>query len=148
MTRHKRWNVAAWTAMGITFFLLGLLLWWSIQPLTPILKIPNNELAVVNPNNEVKAGENLLLHYYVCKRGDGAANVTRYLKDSQIITLSDLNSKFPEGCNTYTVPVMIPTNTPTDNYTFYAQITYKVSPIKTVTYEVHTKEFKIIGKIL
>ena len=148
MMNHRKWNVAAWTAMGITLFLLLLLMWWSIQPLTPILKIPNNELAVVNPNNEVKAGENLLLHYYACKRGDGQANITRYLKDSQIITLSDLNSKFPEGCREYTIPVMIPSNTPTDKYTFHAQITYKASPIKTVTYEFKTKEFKVIGKIL
>lgn len=148
MTKHKKWNLAAWIAMGLTVFLLTLLLYWSILPLKPILEIPGNKLNVVNKNNEVKAGENLMLQYHVCKRGNGVANITRYLEDAQIITLSDLNSKFPAGCHDYTIPVMIPVNTPTDNYTFHAQITYQVSPIKSVTYEFHTDKFKVIGKIL
>ena len=146
--RAKKLNVLSWVAMGLTVLLLGILLYWSVVPFRPILEIPNNKMYVVNPNNEVKAGENLLLHYKYCKRGDGVGLITRYLQDNQIITLPDLNSKQPGGCGEATIPVMIPTNTPTDTYTFHAQVTYKVSPIKTVSYDLWTDEFTIKGKIL
>lgn len=148
MSKHQKYNLLAWVALGLTGFLLTTLMYWSLVPFKPILEIPGNKLNVVNENNEVKAGDNLLLKYHVCKRGNMVGNVTRYLEDNQVITLPDVNSKFPEGCNTYTIPVMIPINAPTDTYTFHAQATYEVSPTKTVTYDFYTDEFRIIGKIL
>lgn len=145
MAHHRKINVLAWGALALTGLIIVLLMYWSLVPFRPILEIPDNKLNVVN--KEVKAGENLLLNYHVCKRGNMTGAVTRYIKDSQVIVLADVNSRFPSGCGTYTIPVMIPINTPTDLYTFHAQVTYKVSPIKTVTYDFYTDEFKVIGKI-
>jgi len=150
MNRHRarKLTIASWVAMGTTVFLLGLLMYWSILPFKPILEIPNNKMFVINKGNTVNAGENLLLHYKYCKRGDGLGLITRYLQDNQVITLPDVNSKQPGGCGEATIPVMIPSNTPTDTYTFHATVTYKVSPIKTVSYDLWTDEFTIKGKIL
>ena len=142
---HKRYRFA-WLALGLTLFFLVVGLWWSVQPLRPVLEIPNNKLNVVN--KEVKAGDDLILNYRVCKRGNLTGLVTRYIEDNQVIALPDLYSRFPAGCDTYNLPVTIPINTPTDFYTFHAQVTYKVSPIKTVTYNFHSDKFKVIGKLL
>lgn len=142
---HKRYRFA-WLGLCLTLFFLGLGLWWSIQPLRPVLEIPDNKLNVVN--KEVKAGDDLILNYHVCKRGNLTGLVTRYIEDNQVIALPDLYSRFPEGCATYNIPVTIPINTPTDMYTFHAQVTYKVSPIKTVTYDFHSDKFKVIAKLL
>lgn len=142
---YKRYHFA-WLALGLTLFFLVVGLWWSIQPLRPVLEIPNNKLNVVN--KEVKAGDDLILNYHVCKRGNLTGLVTRYIEDNQVIALPDLYSRFPAGCDTYNLPITIPINTPTDMYTFHSSVTYKVSPIKTVTYEFHSDKFKVIGKIL
>lgn len=146
MSRHRKFNLLAWLAMGLTVAMLGLLIYWSIVPFKPILEIPNNKLNVVVP--EVKAGEDLLLNYSVCKNGDYTGVVTRYIEDNQVIALPDIVSKFPAGCHNYTLPVTIPINAPTDTYIFHAQITYKVSPIKSVTYDFYSDKFKVDGKIL
>jgi hypothetical protein len=144
--RHKRINILAWGGLGLTGLLIILLMYWSLVPFKPVLEIPDNKLNVVN--KEVKAGDDLILNYHVCKRGDLTGLVTRYIEDNQVIALPDLYSRFPEGCATYNIPVTIPINTPTDNYTFHAQVTYKVSPIKTVTYDFYSDKFKVIGKLL
>lgn len=146
MSRHRKVNFLAWGALGLTALVTLLPLYWSLVPFTPILEIPNNKLGVVN--KEVNAGESLILEYYACKNSDMTGLVTRYLEDSQIIALPDVNSRFPKGCDNYRLPVMIPINTPTDYYTFHSQVTYKVSPMKTVTYEFQTDKFKVNGKIL
>lgn len=144
--RHKRINILAWGGLGLTGLLIMLLVYWALVPFKPVLEIPDNKLNVVN--KEVKAGDDLILNYHVCKRGNLTGLVTRYIEDNQVIALPDLYSRFPEGCATYNIPVTIPINTPTDMYTFHAQVTYKVSPIKTVTYDFYSDEFKVIGKLL
>lgn len=144
--KHKRINILAWGGLGLTGLLIMLLTYWSLVPFKPVLEIPDNKLNVVN--KEVKAGDDLILNYHVCKRGELTGLVTRYIEDNQVIALPDLYSRFPEGCANYNIPVTIPINTPTDMYTFHAQVTYKVSPIKTVTYDFHSGKFKVIGKFL
>jgi hypothetical protein len=144
--KHKRINILALGGLGLTGLLMMLLMYWSLVPFKPVLEIPDNKLNVVN--KEVKAGDDLILNYHVCKRGNLTGLVTRYIEDNQVIALPDLYSRFPEGCATYNIPVTIPINTPTDMYTFHAQVTYKVSPIKTVTYDFYSDEFKVIGKLL
>ena len=144
--RHKRINILAWGGLGLTGLLILFLIYWSLVPFKPVLEIPDNKLNVVN--KEVKARDDLILNYHVCKRGNLTGLVTRYIEDNQVIALPDLYSRFPEGCAIYNVPVTIPINTPTDMFTFHAQVTYKVSPIKTVTYDFYSDEFKVIGKIL
>lgn len=144
--RHKRINILAWGGLGLTGLLIMSLMYWSLVPFKPVLEIPDNKLNIVN--KEVKAGDDLILNYHVCKRGNLTGLVTRYIEDNQVIALPDLYSRFPEGCATYNVPVTIPINTPTDMFTFHAQVTYKVSPIKTVTYDFHSDKFKVIGKLL
>lgn len=144
--RHKRINILAWGGLGLTGLLILLLMYWSLVPFKPVLEIPDNKLNVVN--KEVKAGDDLILNYHVCKRGNLTGLVTRYIEDNQVIVLPDLYSRFPAGCDTYNLPITIPINTPTDMYTFHSSVTYKVSPIKTVTYEFHSDKFKVIGKVL
>lgn len=118
--------------------------YWAVTPFGPLVEIPNNLLYVTNENKTVKAGEDLILSYDICRHFNGEAHVTRYLIDNQIITLSDFYASFEKGCTTVTVHVTIPINAPADTYTYKSTVTYKPNPIRTVSYDFWSEKFQVI----
>jgi hypothetical protein len=145
--RHKAmnsiWHVMTIIIMSSAFFLLGLFTWWSIQPLKPIITV--DDTIQVIPDT-IKAGETTYLVYDFCKAGEAhTGRVVRYISGQVVYFLPVLESNVKPGCQSYRLPLLIPSNIKSDTYTYNAEITYEVNPIKTVTYYFTSKPFKVIN---
>lgn len=128
------------------FILLGLILFWSLQPFgTDIVEFPQG-LHV--QESTVVAGGNITIDAPYCKNSDTrATNVARWFQDELTYYLPAQSGNIPKGCNLdYKTVVQIPENLPTDIYTYNLTFTYEVNPIKTVQYTFQTNEFKVINK--
>lgn len=126
---------AAWSAVILTGVFLGILLYWSILPLNPVIEITN--IAAEQKNN------NLHLEYDYCKNSDNKGFITRYFKDDILYYMANIYSNAEVGCGHAKQVIDIPENLPTDEYTFNFEITYKVSPIKEKTYRFQTNKFEV-----
>ena len=127
--------LVAWTALAMTGLLLGIILYWSVLPLKPIIEIKN---MTAETNNK-----SLVLSYDYCKNADNKGLVTRFFKDEILYYMSNIYSNAPAGCNHANQIIDLPENLPPDVYSFNFEITYKVSPIKEKTYRFETNKFEV-----
>lgn len=139
----KKRDILAWFAILLTFSVCMVIVCWSLGPFQPIIKIKDNKLGI--KNKVVKAGDNLILEYDVCKTARLSATVTRYLADSRLIYLPSIETNSPTGCYHVETPVLIPADTISDTYIFSSTLTYRINPIKIVDYTFSTDEFQVIG---
>lgn len=117
--------------------------YWSLAPYgKDIITVTNNQILVVP--RTVRAGEQVELVYTYCKNGKAENGiVSRYLKDEIIYFLPSIVSNVKEGCQDLVVPLDIPKNLPPDTYTYNAEITYKLNPIRSKTYYFVSESFNV-----
>ena len=138
----KTINVVAWAALSISAFLAGLIIYWSLQPFKPIIRL---ETPITIQNDPVKIGEDLILEYRYCKDGtaDGGI-VARYIEGAGIYWLPEVRSNVEVGCKNLVVPIELPKNLVPGTYTYNSEITYEVNPIKKSTYYFKSEPFKLV----
>lgn len=147
MSRHNAmntaWHVMTIFIMSTAFALLTLFTFWSLQPFSPVITIVNG-ISVIP--DTVVAGDTTYLVYRYCKTGSTrTGRIARYLSGEVVYFLPVIESNKRPGCENYKLPLTIPSNIKTDTYTYNAEITYDVNPIKKVTYYFKSKPFKVIN---
>jgi hypothetical protein len=95
--------------------------------------------------DEYKAGEVLKIHFKICKRLPIRERIVGRFVDGVIFSIPDNQSNFDVGCyDTYITGVSIPDTLPAGNYIYEEQVTYKVNPIREITYTFETPRFTVI----
>jgi len=141
--------LAVAAAVGILgwLFLLGLLGWWTLQPVTlPTIAEP---IAVLNPGNEVAIGDTLLMELEVSKPVDLlAVGNSRRLEclSTNLVTLTAGVTQLPAG--TYTVrsdSIVLPAKiTPGDQCEAVLGVTYQINPIRVERVEWRSEAFTVL----
>lgn len=137
--------------LGISgwLFLIGIFIFWTLEDVKfPTIKEP---IPVLNENNEVAIGDELLMTFDITKLVDIAPiGSARYLEcqSGNLVTLTSSPINLPVG--TYTVTarsVTIPNKLSVgDVCTFVIQATYEVNPLKKHTDRFQSEPFTIIKK--
>lgn len=142
---HGKKITLAWISILITALISTLIVYWSFEPFgKDIIEL---KTPMIPMQETVNAGEIVVLQYTFCKnKGAISGVVNRYLKNSVVIFLPQVNTNVPVGCSTYNLPVEIPAFAPTGVFTYNAEVTYHVNPIKTLTYYFQSEPFNVIGK--
>lgn len=141
MKRFKVLNIAVFIILALMTIGTAVIFYWLITPTKPILEVTNAK--VLNPT--VKQGGTFLFDYDYCKHEDTmSGQVVRYFKDQIITYLPTIPSNAKKGCGHSTLSVEIPPNLAVDKYTYNYEVTYKVNPIKTVTYYFESPQFEVI----
>lgn len=135
------WHVNTIVVLSLMSILILLIIYWSLEPFKPIIEINNGR--VLTP--KIKAGESMLFDYDYCKHRDtDSGQVVRYFKDTVIIYLPTVPSNIRKGCGHATLAIETPKNMSADKYTLNYEVSYRVNPIKTVTYYFESPEFEVI----
>jgi hypothetical protein len=138
--KQKHKITVSWLALILTIIISGTILYWTVTPLTPVITV--SPIKVVNKT--IARGEPLLLQYNFCKNVPTTeGTITRFLQDEQLIFLPEVKSNFPLGCQDITLRVDLPANIPPDHYTYNADISYRVNPIKVVHYTFQSEGFVV-----
>lgn len=137
----KTVNVVSWITLAITAGLASLIIFWSLEPFSPVIRL---ETPITIKNNPVKIGEDLIIEYRYCKDLDTDSGVVnRYIEGSGIYWLTELRSNVDVGCKDLIVPIELPKNLAPGEYTYNAEITYEVNPIKKTTYYFKSEPFNL-----
>lgn len=134
------------TGYAVLLF-LGILLWYRLYPYDPIhfnqLPIP-----VLNENNEVHAGENLLL-FMDFEKLDGCENIQSkfYLVDGFVLEMTTSTVTRPVGKNQFLREIPIPPAAPTgpDRH-IRIEYSCQPNPIRTIYYSWDTEQFTVLPK--
>lgn len=115
--------------------------------INPVLTLKTKEALVVG-EKEVKAGSVIKIHLDYCKHRDIPAVVSTKFIDTIQYSVQDYISQRPVGCNkpTATTGVLVPAQLPSGTYFLEQIFTYKINPLKTVTYKLTSDEFLIINE--
>lgn len=137
----KRINLVAWLALVLSAGLSILVIFWSIQPFSPIITL---ETPITIKNNPVQMGEDLVIEYRYCKNSNvDSGVVARYIEDAGIYWLPEIRTNVAPGCKDLVVPIELPRNLAPGEYTYNAEITYEVNPIKKTTYYFKSEPFNL-----
>ena len=104
---------------------------------------------ILNPNHQVKIGENLIYEAKYCKYVEYIPQrVQRSLVDGYVYDLPiSTSGNFKKGCHTVvvTVPMVVPESLPTDHvYHLQIAIEYKLNQFRTENRTFVTEEFTIV----
>lgn len=138
----KRRNIVAWSGLAVSAGLSLLVIFWSLQPFRPIITLEGP----IKTNSPVKMGSDLILTYRYCKNSNTQGGVVnRYIEGAGVYWLPSIPSNVAIGCKDLVVPIELPRNLAPGEYTYNAEITYEVNPIKKVTYYFKSEPFKLEG---
>ena len=130
----------------LSFFILGfiiLIMYWLVKNYEVIhWNIAHFEMQ----KKEYVIGEPLTFRTAFCKTGNYQANSIYRIEDGVKYVLPQQVTKSAEGCkdfisSSFTTPNIVP-----GVYKITADITYKVNPLKEISYKMESNEFKIIAK--
>lgn len=136
--------------LGITgwLFLISIFIFWTLESVQlPTIKEP---IPVLNKDNQVAVGEELLLEYSVVKPVSIApAHSARYLEclSGNLVTLTSSPIELPVGSYTLIASrTVIPNKLSVgDICTFVIQVTYDINPLKEVTNTFSSEPFEIVA---
>ena len=138
--QHGLFRILTFVIFSASGLMILLLIYWLLQPLKPVLEIHNMKV-----QDKIVAGEPVLLEYDYCKHSDTiSGSITRYFKDTVIVYLPNVQSNVQKGCGHVIQQIDTPKNMSPDMYTLNFEISYKVNPIKTVTYYFESPQFEVI----
>jgi len=141
----KLWHhILSWLIIGGAMAVSSLFIFWSLEPLTPVVSLPRG---LVVENTEVDAGGFITIHAPYCKNQETqGVSITRSFQDQIVYYLPTTNTNVPKGCVDYTTQVQVPSNLPSDTYTYTIKMDFRLNPIKVKSYSFTTNEFKVVRK--
>jgi len=90
-----------------------------------------------------KVGEPLTFRTAFCKSGDYEAKLIYQVEDGVVYGMPIRISGSSEGCRDFIDGTLITPNIPEGNYRLKGIITYRVNPVKEVTYIMYSNTFRI-----
>lgn len=132
----------SWVTIGLTTFLMGLIIYWLFYPYKPVAFTSK----FVEYPAEVKQGDYIYYSFNYCKYTDREPQVKREFINGIIFQSADTRAKVETGCGKAIVKQKIPEELPAGTYVFRTTVTYKMNPVRSVTYSNQTNSFKVIVK--
>jgi hypothetical protein len=140
MKKRNLSHTFIYIAFGIIVFIWLVFMFWWLYPYKIVeMKQPYE---VLTP--EVKQGELLVYRQEYCKYTDKMPTVQRYFVDGLIYSMADVSPTLREGCGQTLTSIFVPRNLPAGDYYMRTVVTYKINPIRTITFEFSTDKFKVI----
>lgn len=128
----------------VILFLLGIVLYWQLYSYE-VLEAREGNYSL--DKTVYKQGEDFNIRLNICKNMDIEGDVYGKFVDGVVYLIPEKESRLEVGCyNTYILRVSIPENLPAGNYVYKETITYRVNPIRTITYTFTTPEFEVVEK--
>jgi hypothetical protein len=119
--------------------LVGTLTFWAVYPYKP-LKINEEPLHVIK--KEVKDEVYYVLDY--CKNTDKPVSITNRFIDGVVFVVPDVRAFNKRGCEKITIVLDVPKVLPPGEYYIEVVYTYQMNPIREVTVETRTENFRIL----
>jgi len=133
-----------YVALLLTAVSVFVVLFWIYSPPMKALEISPNPIPVVTDN--LKPYDYAVLKYTYCKNvtTTGRLTITLVGTSSQLV-LPTTHERGERKCqNDVRVPLAIPPLTPPGEYHFHFRVMYIVNPLRTITQDFDTQEFKVI----
>ncbi len=124
---------------------VGVLLFW-LGASGEVLSVRNNPVPV-RPS-EVKGQDAVSIATVdYCKYQDvqGVVNLT-LISDKAVLLIPQTLDRSPKGCGKIDAPLLIPPQAGADTYHWHWKIVYQVNPLRVVTEEFDSQEFKLTGE--
>lgn len=141
-TRFERlfFNLGYLAIIGLMVVILTVTFW---------LAYPYNVMEFKEGNgtfitNTVHGGEYLEMKQVYCKRGNYTSYINRQFVDGIIYQVSQTEAKRPTGCHESVEYIYVPKALPVGIYKIRTVISFKVNPVRTISYIVETSDFEII----
>lgn len=93
---------------------------------------------------KVRAGEVIKFTLDYCKHINVPALVTRQLIDRQVIFLPEMITNLPIGCSKGEREIQLPPMMPPSTYYLHMTTTYKVNPLRSITYVWDSNHFEVV----
>lgn len=145
-TVHKIFNIislATIISAIFTLLILGYMLYWPIKT----IEFKNtSDLEVVNPNKEIKQGEQLEYKISYCRFTDKQAIVTRVIQDGLIYIMPPIQTHTGIGCQEDKIMSIaeIPKAIPPGIYKMLITVEFKINPLRTITHTLYTEQFTVV----
>jgi len=143
MMKYMDWRGKTLFVMALSIYLL--ITYWLLWPYKPITI---HNLTIKNKDKIAYVGEFLLYGGTYTKTASyPVVSVSRQLINDYVIDLSPIHhSNVPLGTYTKIMRAKIPLNTDPGKYVFHLSVTYKVNPIRTITFKWESGQFAIRKK--
>lgn len=135
--------------LALSTLLVGTVFYWSFHDYNVI--VPAAQVYKLN-QYEYTPGEQLKFHVDFCKNGKYPVVIDRVLVDGVSYHLKPVRLNIGAGCHSIDVgegeptenSIIIP-NIPAGKYVYREILTYKVNPIREVSYQFETEQFEVIN---
>jgi hypothetical protein len=132
--------ISCFAIFSAFLFIFILIYWYSYPYKILTFQEGNGDLI----ETTVKSGGYLRIHQHACKHKDLLSTVDRRFVDSIEYQVPIFAMNSPLGCSDHVELVYIPKALPIGKFHIRTIITYKVNPLRKITYLVQTKEFEIV----
>lgn len=140
MKKHKTSHFLALIGFGMIVIIWVIFMFWSIYPYkTTVNKQPYKVI-----NKVVKQGDLLLYEMDYCKYTNIIPTVHRQFIDGIIYSTPESTAQLKKGCGIIINSVRVPITLPPGDYYMKAVVTFQVNPIRTISKEFLTEQFKVI----
>ena len=138
--RDRLFTIFTWWVVVTIFIGIALFAFWELYPYEILEFSEGNGMVAVE---EVTAGKTIALRQNQCKYKELPAQLNRQFVNDIIYSVNTIRTNRPLGCHSSVEYVYVPMALPTGFYRIRTVISYKVNPIRTITYTVLTNEFHV-----
>lgn len=135
-------NTLAWITLGTCYFIIGLIVYWSVYPYNPLTFKKPFEIK----NMVVKQGGYLEYISDYCKNLELPSVISRSFINGIVYTTPSAITDRKSGCNQLTIGVHVPDELPPGKYHLEVVYRYEVNPIRTITVKNVSDEFYVTNE--
>lgn len=143
-------RIYAITFLAACLLIVGVGGYWYFLQNSNIISNISPVTVVNNGNNVVKAGSTVILERQYClNTKDYVGEVERQYSNHIIYKVPNtttLNTQRLRGCSARRIAIEVPSNLPSDTYTYDVKITYQINPIKKVVYHMPPVTLVVINE--
>lgn len=140
--RSKYTEWALNIVLVVMLIMVGLIVYWNVKDYEVI--VPQDGNYAID-KTEYHQGEVFNIHLRICKNMDFREDVYGKFIDGVIYSVPENTSDFETGCyDTVISSVKIPDSLPEGSYYYEETVVYRVNPLKEVTYNFRTPEFRVV----
>ena len=138
---HKIYYAASMVILAAAFILITYISCMLFYPYN-LLEANSQPFEVIT--KDVRAGEDLVYVTDICKFTDAKAVMTHEFINGIIYSAPSVESNVEAGCYNQEAAVHVPETLLPSTYHMRIIVTYKINPLREITYTYKTEEFNII----
>ena len=137
-------HLLALIALVFSSAVFFLFLFWWIYPYKPL--VVKQPYQIVNEESSLKQGDVLKYQIDYCKYTNIQSIVRRQFVDGIIYATPEITANLKKGCGLAINTITIPENLPPGTYYLTIEVTYKINPIREISYDLKTEKFVVTKK--